>query len=198
MAFSISWGCAATGLIGLVVLLYTGLNWLSALRVALQVMFAVPAEQSRGFVLGKVVDLMVLAIIGVVMIVSVAISGVVKGFAGDIVAAAGLSSGLVNQTMLWAVDELFSVASASVLFFVMFRLLPNPDLPLGALWRGALLAAVGFEMLTAIVVIPAMMIAGALAGGAWGFIPGVLKARLGVNEIITSLMLNYVALFWVQ
>jgi simple sugar transport system permease protein len=42
------------------------------------------------------------------------------------------------------------------------------------------------------------MIAGALAGAAWGFIPGVLRARLGVNEIITSLMLNYVALFWVQ
>ena len=50
----------------------------------------------------------------------------------------------------------------------------------------------------AIVVIPAMMVAGASAGAVWGFIPGVLKARLGVNEIITSLMLNYVALFWIQ
>ena len=50
----------------------------------------------------------------------------------------------------------------------------------------------------AIVVIPVMMVAGAIAGGVWGFIPGVLKARLGVNEIITSLMLNYVALFWIQ
>jgi simple sugar transport system permease protein len=50
----------------------------------------------------------------------------------------------------------------------------------------------------AIVVIPAMMLAGALAGAAWGLIPGVLKARLGVNEIITTLMLNYVALAWIQ
>ena len=50
----------------------------------------------------------------------------------------------------------------------------------------------------AIVVIPVMMVAGALAGAVWGFIPGVLRARLGVNEIITSLMLNYVALFWIQ
>ena len=49
-----------------------------------------------------------------------------------------------------------------------------------------------------IVLIPAMMIAGALAGAAWAFVPGILRARLGVNEIITSLMLNYVALFWVQ
>ena len=32
----------------------------------------------------------------------------------------------------------------------------------------------------------------------WGIIPGVLRARLGVNEIITTLMLNYIALAWVQ
>jgi general nucleoside transport system permease protein len=49
-----------------------------------------------------------------------------------------------------------------------------------------------------IVLIPAMMVAGALAGALWGFVPGILRSRLGVNEIITSLMLNYVALFWVQ
>jgi simple sugar transport system permease protein len=50
----------------------------------------------------------------------------------------------------------------------------------------------------AIVLIPAMMVAGALVGAAWAFVPGILRARLGVNEIITSLMLNYVALLWVQ
>ena len=43
-----------------------------------------------------------------------------------------------------------------------------------------------------------MMLAGALAGGLWGFIPGILRARLGVNEIIVTLMLNYVALSWIQ
>ncbi|MBA2382878.1 MAG: ABC transporter permease [Chloroflexi bacterium] len=49
-----------------------------------------------------------------------------------------------------------------------------------------------------IVLIPLMMIAGMIAGGLWGLIPGLLKARLAVNEIITSLMLNYVALAWIQ
>ena len=43
-----------------------------------------------------------------------------------------------------------------------------------------------------------MMLAGMLAGALWGLIPGVLKARLGVNEIITTLMLNYIALAWIQ
>ncbi len=38
-----------------------------------------------------------------------------------------------------------------------------------------------------------MAIAGSLAGLAYGLIPGFLKARLNINEIITTLMLNYVA-----
>jgi simple sugar transport system permease protein len=47
-----------------------------------------------------------------------------------------------------------------------------------------------------IVVIPAMMLAGFLCGALWGSIPGVLKARFGVNEIIVTLMLNYIAVAW--
>jgi simple sugar transport system permease protein len=46
--------------------------------------------------------------------------------------------------------------------------------------------------------IPAMILAGMLVGALWGFIPGFLKARLNVNEIISSLMLNYVAISWVN
>ena len=42
----------------------------------------------------------------------------------------------------------------------------------------------------------AMAIAGFVGGAFWGFIPGVLKARLNVNEIITTLMLTYVAILW--
>lgn len=40
--------------------------------------------------------------------------------------------------------------------------------------------------------------AAVLGGGLWGAIPGWLKARLGVNEIITSLLLNYVAAAWID
>ena len=43
-----------------------------------------------------------------------------------------------------------------------------------------------------------MAVAAALAGGAWGGIAGALRARLGVNEIISSLMLVYVAQHWIK
>ena len=44
--------------------------------------------------------------------------------------------------------------------------------------------------------IPVMMLAGILAGAIWGFIPGLLKARYNVNEIISTLMMNYIAVQW--
>ena len=37
-----------------------------------------------------------------------------------------------------------------------------------------------------------------IGGGLWGSIPGFLKARFGVNDIITSLLLNYVAVAWLD
>ena len=44
--------------------------------------------------------------------------------------------------------------------------------------------------------IPVMALAGMAMGAAWGFIPGYLKAKFNVNEIISSLMLNYIAVSW--
>ncbi len=41
--------------------------------------------------------------------------------------------------------------------------------------------------------LPAMMGLGALAGACWALVPGVLRTRFGANEILTSLMLVYVA-----
>ncbi len=44
------------------------------------------------------------------------------------------------------------------------------------------------------ILLPLTLLAGALAGGFWGGIAGVLKARLGVNEILSTVMLNVIAL----
>ena len=47
-----------------------------------------------------------------------------------------------------------------------------------------------------VIVLGAMMIMGMLGGAIWGFFPGYLKGRFGVNEIITTLMLNYIIVKW--
>lgn len=68
----------------------------------------------------------------------------------------------------------------------------------GQIYMGAIFATwvtlYGLPDSPGIVMIPAMVVAGLLGGAVWGFIPGFLRARLGANETITSLLLNYVAL----
>ena len=44
------------------------------------------------------------------------------------------------------------------------------------------------------VIIPACLVSATLAGGLWGAIPGVLKARYGVHEVINTIMLNFIAI----
>jgi len=47
-------------------------------------------------------------------------------------------------------------------------------------------------------VLPLVVAAGFLAGALWAFLAGILRTTLGVNEILTTLMLNYVAIYWVE
>jgi ABC-type uncharacterized transport system permease subunit len=48
--------------------------------------------------------------------------------------------------------------------------------------------------LPSLVVLPVFILAAALGGGIVGGIPGVLKARFGAHEVITTIMLNFVVL----
>lgn len=57
---------------------------------------------------------------------------------------------------------------------------------------GGTWAALTFAGLPGFVLLPLMLVCALACGAAWGLIPGALKMRLGVSEIITSLMLNYI------
>lgn len=62
---------------------------------------------------------------------------------------------------------------------------------MGALAGGGL--ALAFYDQSSILLLPAMTVAGALGGLAWAAVPAWLKTRFNANEILTSLMLTYVA-----
>ncbi len=133
------------GLIGFAVLLYAGLGWLSAMRQALTTVFREPPTMKPSFVFGKLRDLLTLGVIGLTLLVSVAIGGVVAGFSQDVLDLLGLSAGYAWLLAVLAV--LVGGAADMVLFYVLFRLLARPRLPSRALWSGALLGAVGAEAL---------------------------------------------------
>lgn len=48
------------------------------------------------------------------------------------------------------------------------------------------------------IVIPLSIIAGAVVGGFWAYIPAVLKARRNINEVISTIMLNYIGKYLVS
>ena len=67
----------------------------------------------------------------------------------------------------------------------------------GQIIAGALMATwfpLAFRTWPGWLLIPTTLIVGFIAGAAWGFVPGVLKARLNVNEILSTVMMNAIAL----
>lgn len=66
------------------------------------------------------------------------------------------------------------------------------QLTVGAIAGGGL--ALAFHESSSVLLLPAMILAGALGGMAWSFIPAFLRTRFNTNEILVSLMLNYVAI----
>ncbi len=68
-------------------------------------------------------------------------------------------------------------------------------------WGGICAAAVALfasPHLPQGLVLPCMVLAGAAGGALWGLTPALLKARLGVSEILTTLLLNYVAIIYME
>ena len=71
----------------------------------------------------------------------------------------------------------------------------------GQLYIGAWLAswaALSFTSLPAVLLLPLMAVCGAIGGAAWALVPAVLRARGWLNETISTLLLNYVAILFVQ
>jgi simple sugar transport system permease protein len=67
---------------------------------------------------------------------------------------------------------------------------------IGALFGSVI--ALQFPTLPAPVLIPAMLLAGVVGGALWSLIPALLRTRRGMSEIISTLMLNYIAILIVE
>ena len=66
----------------------------------------------------------------------------------------------------------------------------------GCFYLGGLVAAVagGLADGPAVLLIPAGLMLAAAVGAAWMILPGALRVRLGVDEVVTTLMLNFIAI----
>jgi simple sugar transport system permease protein len=105
--------------------------------------------------------------------------------------AAFLSKGALTDTLVSATPLAFTGLAAAVAFRMnLFNIGGEGQLYAGAITGAA--AGLYFAGKPSAFVIAAMMVAGAAGGAALAAIPGLLRAYLSTNEILTSLMLNYV------
>ncbi|MBC2933728.1 YihY/virulence factor BrkB family protein [Nocardioides sp. zg-1228] len=138
-------GAGAAAGIGAIGVLYSGLGWVSGLRDALQIVFETPRRAQPSFVVGKLKDLVSLVLIGVVLLLSVAVSGVVTALSSHILDWLGLD--LALRPVLTVLAIAVGLGANTLLFFAIFKILADHDTPDRSLWSGALLGAVGFEVL---------------------------------------------------
>jgi ABC-type uncharacterized transport system permease subunit len=110
------------------------------------------------------------------------------------------SPGAISDTLVKATPLILTGLACAVAFRMrLWNIGAEGQLLLGAWAASAVVLAPLLPPGTpAIVVLPAMLVAGFLGGALWGLVPGVLRARFGVNEIIATLMLNSVAYFWIE
>ena len=108
-------------------------------------------------------------------------------FAGAFGGRRELAETLVAATPLILGGLAFAVAARAGLFNIGIE----GQMVVGGLCAG--LAAAWDPGLPIFVHLPLAVLAGMVAGGIWGFIPGFLKAQTGAHEVITTIMLNYLA-----
>ena len=134
------------------------------------------------------------------LVVAFLVSAVVLGLTGHdpwhtyrrLFDAAFLANGALSDTVVSATPLAFTGLAAAAAFRMnLFNIGAEGQLYMGAIVAAA--AAIAFGSWPGPLVIAAMCVGGIAGGAAWALIPAVLRARFATNEIITSLMLNYVA-----
>jgi ABC-type uncharacterized transport system permease subunit len=108
--------------------------------------------------------------------------------------------GVLSDTIVKATPILLAALACSVAFRMkLWNIGAEGQFIMGGFGASAIILAPVLPAGTSRwIFIPVMILAGMAAGAAWGFIPGYLKAAFNVNEIISTLMMNYIAVAWVN
>lgn len=143
-------------------------------------------------ILPQTISILVAFLAGAIMLILTGYSpldayiALMKGAFGDVDG--------VGQTFTQATPIIFTALAFLFAFKCgLFNIGAEGQLLVGGF--AAALVGISFDGVPAFIHVPMALLAGAAAGGLWGFIPAILKAKLGAHEVITTMMLSYVALY---
>ena len=148
-------------------------------------------HQPRWISVAVPIGSLAVAFLGVAVVLAATGHEPIKTFR-ELIDAAFIADGALSASLTTSTPLLFTGLAAAVAFRIrLFNIGGEGQLYFGAI--GAAAAALLLNGQSTFVLIVAMCVSGAASGAAWALIPGLLRAYLSTNEIITSLMLNYVA-----
>lgn len=136
-------------------------------------------------------------IFGLIILIASNASEAMEGF--SIILKGGLGNGArgIAQTINLAVPIIMTGLSVGFAFRTgLFNIGAAGQFTLGSFV--AVLIGVKFTFLPPVIHFIVAILCAAIAGGLWGFIPGFLKATSNVNEVISSIMTNYIGIFFVN
>ncbi|MBN1666978.1 MAG: ABC transporter permease [Anaerolineales bacterium] len=116
-----------------------------------------------------------------------------------VMAKGSLGSGYaLSETLVKAIPLMLTGLGVSIAFRMLFwNIGAEGQLAMGGI-AAAYVALFMADIVPPALMIPTMMLASILLGALWGLIPAILKATIGVNEILTTLMMNYIAILLVE
>jgi simple sugar transport system permease protein len=101
------------------------------------------------------------------------------------------------ETLLAAIPLVFTGLAVAIAFRMrLWNIGAEGQFYLGAF--GATAVAYAWPRAPGVLLLAAMVVGGMAGGALWGLGPGALRAYLGINEIVPTLLLNYVAILWVD
>jgi len=104
----------------------------------------------------------------------------------------------ITETLVKAIPLMLTGLGVSLAFRMLFwNIGAEGQLALGGI-AASFVALFLSESLPDFLTLPTMVVLGMLAGAVWAVIPALLKAYLNVNEILTTLMMNYIAILMVE
>jgi membrane protein len=168
---------------GLLTALYSGIGWMSNLREALSEQWAQPPEVPA---LAKrlLKDLLALAGLGVALLLSFAVTGIVGGFTVQLLQLVGLADAGWARGLLQLISVLLGLAANFLIFLWVIARLPRRHATLRSAAKAALLGAIGFEVLKRVMTVYLATVSGSPSGAAFGGIIGLFVFAFFVSRFI--------------
>ncbi len=157
-------------------------------------MYAEQQREKRLAVLTPIVSLLLALVVGAIIIACLG-KNPLEGYAAMIQGSVG-DLGKLGKTLERACPLIFTALAAVFAYKCgVFNLGGEGQFIMGASAAAYFVLTLGLEGVPAVLM---GLVAGIVFGGLWALLPGILKITRGLNEMITTIMFNYIALYFME